>query len=201
MQTRPYSLSPRAYSLWLAGLVGVILCVVAVVILLARVLIAATSINDKASDIKRLGGTINVSTAAVLNLAHTNDVAKAILADAAPLSGQLNTTIQTAQGINELAGSINSTAGSIDGIAGQIEGTASSIDRSAASIANSASSINSRAGDINSKLTTVLAAVQGIKSDTGAINGTATSIQHEAKRIDCKVPAVLSGVNACPEGS
>ncbi len=52
MQYRPYSLSARTYTLWLSGLVGVIVCVVAVVFLLARVLVAANSINDKAADIR-----------------------------------------------------------------------------------------------------------------------------------------------------
>lgn len=185
---RPYSLSPQTYTQWLFGLLGVIISVVAVVFLLARVLIAANSINDKAGDIKRLGGTINQSTAAVLQLTHTNDVASTILQDAQPLSGQLNTTIATAASISSLASSINGNAASIDNTATAILGTANSIDRSAVSIDNSAASINARVGDIDGKLNTALGLASQVKGDTGSIVGSAGSIANDAAIINSRVP-------------
>lgn len=193
---RPYSLSSRTYTLWLFGLLGVIVGVVAVVFLLARVLIAANSINDKATHIRQLGGTINESTASVLELTKTNAVAAAILTDAKPLSGQLNTTIGVAQSISGLATSINGNAGSIDGLAGQINGTAASIDADAVSIDASGAAIDSTVAAINAKLTTVLSLAQSVHSDTGAIRATAGSIEHNAKLIDCKVHGT-----ACGQGS
>lgn len=184
---RPYSLSPKTYTQWLLGLLGVIVGVVIVVILLARVLVAANSINDKATHIRQLGGAINESTAAVLQLGHTNDVASKILQDAQPLSGQLNTTISVAQSISGLATSINGTAGSINGVAGQIQGTAVSIDADAVSIDHSGAAIDSLVGIINGKLGTVIGLAQGIKGDSGAIVNTASNIEANAKKIDCKV--------------
>lgn len=200
---RPYSLSARTYTMWLFGLLGVIAGVLAVVILLARVLIAANSINDKATHIKQLGGSINESTAAVLQLAHTNDVASAILADAQPLTGQLNTTLGVAQSIAGLATSIDGTAGSINNTAGSIEGTAVSIDNDAVSIDNSGATINSLVGTINGKVNTVVGLAQAIHGDSSAIRGTAVSIQHNAKSIDCKVVNLPApgAPNNCAEGS
>ena len=188
MQYRPYSLSPQTYTQWLFGLLGVIICIVAVVFLLARVLIAANSINDKAGDIKKLGGTINESTAAVLELTKTNDLASKILQDAQPLAGQLNTTIATAQSISGLASSISGNAGSIDNTASAILGTAQSIDRSAVSIDNSAASINARVGDINGKLNTVLGQAGSINNSAGAIVGTAGKIAQDAAAINSRIP-------------
>jgi methyl-accepting chemotaxis protein len=172
----------------LFGLLGTIVCVVAVVFLLARVLIAANSINDKAGDIKKLGGTINESTAAVLELGKTTDVAQKILDDAKPLTGQLSTTIGTASGISGLATSINNTAGQINNTAGQIQGSATSIDASAVSIDKSAASINQRVGDINGKLDPALALVTGVRGDTGAIRGTADKIAVDANSINTRLP-------------
>lgn len=188
MQYRPYSLSPNTYTTWLFGLLGVIVCVVAVVFLLARVLIAANSINDKAADIKKLGGTINESTAAVLELTKTNDVAHQILDDAKPLTGQLSTTVDTANSISGLATSINGTAGQIDQTASAIQGTATSIDSSAVSIDNSAASINGNVGTINGKLVTAIGLAQAVRNDTGAIHGTAAKIAQDAAAINAKIP-------------
>ena len=196
MQYRPYSLSAKTYTLWLFGLLGVIVCVVAVVFLLARVLIAANSINDKAADIKQLGGTINESTAAVLQLTKTNQVASSILSDVQPLTGQLNTTLGTAQQISGTASTINGTAGSIDSVAGQIANTAASIDHSAASIVSSATSIDSKVSDIDTKLAQVLTTANSIKGDTGAIRGTGTQINANANAIDCNLNGVATLIGA-----
>jgi methyl-accepting chemotaxis protein len=196
MQYRPYSLSARTYTLWLFGLLGVIVCVVAVVFLLARVLVAANSINDKAADIKQLGGTINESTAAVLQLTKTNQVAASILNDVQPLSGQLSTTQNTAQGISNLASSINGSAGSIDSTAGQIANTAASINRSSASIAANASSIDSKVSTIDGQLASVLTVANSIKADTGAIRGTGQQIDSNANAIDCNLNGVAQLIGA-----
>jgi methyl-accepting chemotaxis protein len=204
MQYRPYSLAPRTYAQWLFGLLGVIVAILLVVFLLARVVVTANSINDKAADIRSLGGTINESTAAVLQLTKTNQVASTILGDVHPLSGQLNTTLGTASGISRLATSINNTAGSIDTVAGQIKGSADLILKDTNSIVASAASIDKGVTDIDAKLSSVLGAVQAIKGDSGNIRGTAVSIQSNAKAIDCKLPPALlnpgNTVNNCGEG-
>lgn len=202
MQYRPYSLSRQAYTYWLFGLLGVIACIVAVVFLLARVVIAANSINDKAADIRNLGGTINESTAAVLQLTKTNEVASSILTDVQPLSGQLNTTLGTAQGINGLATSINNNASAINSTAQQISGTAASIDKSTSSIRSSAASIDSRVSTINGQLSQVLSVAGQIKADTGAIRATGAQIDSNANAIDCNLNgvAVLLGAPGSSPG-
>jgi len=204
MQYRPYSLAPKTYAQWLFGLLGVIVAILLVVFLLTRVIVTASSINDKAADIRSLGGTINESTAAVLELTKTNQVATTILGDVQPLSGQLNTTLSTASGISGLATSINGTAGAIDGVAGQIQASADLILKDTNSIVASAASIDKGVTDIDAKLTSVLAAVQAIKGDSGNIRGTAVSIQGNAKAIDCKLPPGLlnpgNTTNNCGEG-
>ena len=64
----------------------IVIAVVAVaVILLQRTASLADRINDKAGNIARVGGGINSSTRAVLELNKTNDLAGSILGTAQPL--------------------------------------------------------------------------------------------------------------------
>jgi len=156
-------------------LIIVIAVVVVAVILLQRTASLADHINDKAGNIARVGGGINSSTKAVLELGKTNELAGSILDTAKPLQGKLDTVIGLAKDIDGLASSINGSASAINGTAKGINGTASTI-------LNTARSINSGVAQINKNLDTTLAVVAAIKSDTGGILGQANRANHLA---DC----------------
>jgi uncharacterized protein YoxC len=189
-QKAPAAISWKAFIIWLYGLILALIAVIAIVVFLARVLVAANGIKNSAADIKELGGGINETTAAVLELTTTNQVADRILNDVQPLSGQLGGILDSASSISDSARSISSTATAIDGTTGQIRNTAGAIQSSASSIAARAASIAGDVGSVNTDLATVLSLAQAIRADTAAIHGTAVSIDRHADDVDCKLPAL-----------
>ena len=164
----------------------IVIAVVAVaVILLQRTASLADHINDKAGNIARVGGGINSSTKAVLELNKTNELAGSILETAKPLQGSLDQVVGLAKDIDGLASSIN-------GSASQINGTARGINGTASTILNTARSINAGVAQINTNIDTTIAIAQGIKSDTGGILG-------QAIRADLLADCINSGqVSATP---
>jgi len=159
----------------------IVIAVVAVaVILLQRTASLADNINDKAGNIARVGGGINTSTKAVLELNKTNEYAGSILETAKPLQGKLDSIVGLARDIDGLASSINTSASQINGTARGINGTASTI-------LGTARSINAGVAQINTNLDTTIAIAQGIKSDTGGILGQANRANHLADCIDSGV--------------
>jgi methyl-accepting chemotaxis protein len=154
----------------------IVIAVVAVaVILLHRTASLADRINNKAGNIARVGGGINSSTRAVLELNKTNDLAGSILGTAQPLQGKLDSIVGLARDIDGLASSINTSAS-------QINGTAKGINNTASTILNTARSINAGVAQINTNLDTTIAIAQSIKADTGGILGEANRANHLA---DC----------------
>jgi methyl-accepting chemotaxis protein len=148
------------------SLIIVIAVVAVAVILLQRTAWHADAINDKADNIARVGGGINTSTKAVLELGKTNELAGSILETAKPLQGQLDTIVGLARDIDGLASSINGTAGAINNTANGINGTAGTI-------LGTAQSIQRGVAQINRNLDTTLAVAAAIKTDTGNILGNA----------------------------
>ncbi len=157
------------------SLIIVIAVVAVAVILLQRTAWHADAINKKADNIARVGGGINTSTKAVLELGRTNELAGSILETAKPLQGQLDQIVGLARDIDGLATTINNSAQSINGTARGINGTASTI-------LNTARSINAGVAQINRNLDTTLAVAASIKGDTGGIIGEANRANHLA---DC----------------
>ncbi|MCA1656684.1 MAG: hypothetical protein LC713_03070, partial [Actinobacteria bacterium] len=133
----------------------------------------ADHINSKAGNIARVGGGINSSTKAVLELNKTNELAGSILETAKPLQGKLDSIVGLAKDIDGLASTINGSAQDINGTASTILGTARSI--------------NAGVAQINTNIDTTLAIAQGIKADTGNILGQANRANHLADCIDSGV--------------
>ncbi len=166
----------------------IVVAVVAVaVILLQRTASLADHINAKAGNIARVGGGINTSTKAVLELNKTNELAGSILDTAKPLQGKLDTVVGLAKDIDGLASSINGSASAINGTAKGINGTASTI-------LGTARSINAGVAQINTNIDTTIAIAQGIKSDT-------TPILEQANRANRLADCINSGGLATPAGS
>ena len=167
----------------------IVIAVVAVaVILLQRTASLADRINDKAGNIARVGGGINSSTRAVLELNKTNELAGSILGTAQPLQGKLDSIVGLARDIDGLASSINTSAS-------QINGTARGINNTASTILNTARSINAGVAQINTNLDTTIAIAQSIKADTGGILGEANRANHLA---DCINSGAVSATPPAP---
>ena len=165
--------------------------------LLARVMTAAQSINDKAASISQNGRGINASTDSVIQLRRTNRTAASILTTAAPLDVKLSRVIALARDINGTAGSINSTAGAINSTAGTINSTAGTINSTAGTITSTAGTITSTAGRINSTAGSIHGSARQIDSTASTIDGTAAGINTAAagilvvaKRIDRDVALI-----------
>ncbi len=162
MQLLPWRRSTGERGQATFSLIIVIAVVAVAVILLQRTAWHADAINDKADNIARVGGGINTSTRAVLELGRTNELAGSILETAQPLQGQLDTIVGLARDIDGLASSINGTAGAINNTANGINGTAGTI-------LGTAQSIQRGVVQINRNLDTTLAVAAAIKTDTGNI--------------------------------
>jgi methyl-accepting chemotaxis protein len=166
MQLLPWRRSTGERGQATFSLIIVIAVVAIAVILLQRTAWHADAINDKADNIARVGGGINTSTKAVLELGKTNELAGSILETAKPLQGQLDTIVGLARDIDGLASSINTSAG-------QINNTANGINGTAGTILGTAQSIQRGVAQINRNLDTTLAVAAAIKTDTGNILGNA----------------------------
>jgi methyl-accepting chemotaxis protein len=166
MQLLPWRRSTDERGQATFSLIIVIAVVAVAVILLQRTAWHADAINDKADNIARVGGGINTSTKAVLELGKTNELAGSILETAKPLQGQLDTIVGLARDIDGLASSINTSAG-------QINNTANGINGTAGTILGTAQSIQRGVAQINRNLDTTLAVAAAIKTDTGNILGNA----------------------------
>ncbi len=184
--SRPNSRQSGQATFSLIIVVGVI---AAAVVLLYRTAWTADRIDDKAERIAATGSGINTSTAAVLKLGRTNQLATSILDSAQPLEGQLVEILRLARTIDGVAGSINGTAGAING-------TAKGINGSAVTILGSARSINDGVAQINANLDTTIELARAIKSDTGNILGQADVANHYASCIDRGLLS-STGNNAC----
>lgn len=156
----------------------IVLVVVAIAaLLLQRTASTAESINSKAANIAKTGGGINTSTAAVLKLDRTNELAGSILTTAKPLQGKLDDIVRLARSIDGLATSINGTAGAINNTAKGINGQASRI-------LGTAQSIERGVAQINRNVDGTLALASQIKGDTGTIVGQAGGANHLAACIN-----------------
>ncbi len=166
MQLLPWRRSTDERGQATFSLIIVIAVVAIAVILLQRTAWHADAINNKADNIARVGGGINTSTKAVLELGRTNELAGSILETAKPLQGKLDTIVGLARDIDGLASSINGTAGAINNTANGINGTVRTI-------LGTAQSIQRGVQQINRNLDTTLAVAAAIKTDTGNILGNA----------------------------
>jgi len=158
--------------------------------LLAKTVNTARSIDTKAKNISKSGGTINDSTDAIAQLVRTNKLARSILKTASPLEGILTKIEARAKSINgdassidRLASSILSTAGTVNTTATSIGGSATSINSVAGEINNTAGSIDSVAGGINSSATTINRLAKSIRGTAGSIVDIAKVIDIDAMNI------------------
>ncbi len=181
MQLLPWRRSTGERGQATFSLIIVIAVVAVAVILLQRTAWHADAINNKADNIARVGGGINTSTKAVLELGRTNELAGSILETAKPLQGKLDTIVGLARDIDGLASSINGTAGAINNTANGINGTVGTI-------LGTAQSIQRGVQQINRNLDTTLAVAAAIKTDTGNILGNANRARLVA---DCINSGVL----------
>src|SRR5829696_1214235 len=163
---------------------------------LARVMTAAQSINEKATNIARSGRGINLATDSVIQLQRTNRTARSILKSASPLPPRLSRVVDEAQGIRGVAGAIDTTAGSIDATAGAIDADAARIDITARSIDGTAERIDGKAGRINSTAGDILGTARGINGIAGDIEGTAGRISTTAGGIDRNAAGILAVARA-----
>ncbi len=177
MQLLPWRRSTGERGQATFSLIIVIAVVAIAVILLQRTAWHADAINEKADNIARVGGGINTSTRAVLELGRTNELAGSILDTAKPLQGQLDTIVGLARDIDGLASSINGTAGAINNTANGINGTVGTI-------LGTAQSIQRGVAQINRNLDTTLAVAAAIKTDTGNILNNANRANRLADCID-----------------
>ncbi len=186
MQLLPWRRSTGERGQATFSLIIVIAVVAIAVILLQRTAWHADAINDKAGNIARVGGGINTSTRAVLELGRTNELAGSILETARPLQGQLDSIIGLARDIDGLASSINGTAGAINNTANGINGTVGTI-------LGTAQSINRGVAQINRNLDTTLAVASAIKTDTGNILNNANRANRLADCIDSGALSAAGG--------
>ncbi|MGH3613579.1 MAG: hypothetical protein ACRDRK_13490 [Pseudonocardia sp.] len=166
--------------------------------LLARTLVVAQNISDKAATIATTGRGINTATDSIIQLNRTNEAASSILESARPLEASLTTIVGTAGEINTLAGSINGSAGSINGSAGGINNSAGTINTSAIAINDnavkilgSATTINGVASGINGKAAEILDVAQRIDVDAKNINTELDETIGIAKDIKGDTAAIL----------
>ncbi len=188
MQLLPWRRSTGERGQATFSLIIVIAVVAVAVILLQRTAWHADAINKKADNIARVGGGINTSTKAVLELGKTNELAGSILGSAEPLEGKLDEIVRLAQSIDGLATSIDSSAGAINGTARGINGTAGTI-------LTTARSINDGVAQINANLDSTLALAEAIKADTGNI---LTGARAADRSLDCIENGALTGGGSVP---
>lgn len=169
-------------------LVAVAVLVALTIWLLFRTESNAADINGEAATIATTGRGINSNADAVLQLTHTNALAKSILATATPLHGELAHIV-------DLAGSVNTTAKSINASAGTINGDASSISGSASTISGTANTINGDAAAINSDAGSIAGSATAINSTAHGINSTAASILSVAQEINHGVNLINSNLD------
>lgn len=188
----------------LVVLAVVVLAVGTSAVLLGRTLTAAQRINEKAANIAKTGGGINIATDSVVQLNRTNDTAESILNTAKPLEGKLTKIVDLAASIDELGASINSTAGKINNTAGAINNTAGAINSTAKGINSQAAAIldvGKRIDDdvrqINTNLEPTLGLARGIKSDTGNILKQAKAAHQNAACIDRKAGGTRGADGHC----
>lgn len=185
----------------IASVITLVIVVVVVgiaAVLLARTVQEAQQINSKAQNIATNGRGINSSTDAVIQLRRTNKLATSILKSATPLQPQLGGIVNTARGIDALAGSINVSAGSINTTArsintsaGQINQSAGAINAAAGDINQSAGSINRSAGRINRSATAINASATAINASARSVNTSAGAINLTARGIDRTARSIL----------
>lgn len=198
-----------------ASLVIIIAWALAAVLMLTGTLVAAQQIDERVFEITNTVGAIKDDTGHIALTQDINEAASGIREAAAPLSGQLDSVIASAGNINSSVDSILATAGEINQTAGTINSTVLSINATARDIGASVDSIHSGlagtlghvreihtgVADINRRADVVIAAVNGIKADTGAIRnevGTVgvPSIRGHAESIDCNSIVVVLGLLA-----
>lgn len=188
----PASGRPRPKLFSVASIAVLVVAVVAVgfaAALLARVMTAAQSINEKAAVIATTGRGINAATDTVIQLTRTNEIATSILQSAKPLEGTLTDIRNSAAAIDELAASINASAGAINATAGEINTSATRINQSAVEINRNASSILSSAVTINRT-------AQGINQEAGSILQVAQLIDRDAENINDNLNATIAFATA-----
>lgn len=193
-----------------ASLVIVIAWALAAVMMLTGTLVAAQAIDETVFGLTNTLTEIDEDTASVELAAETNRIATDINSAAAPLSGQLDEVIASAQSIddtvpqilgtageiNETAKSINSTVLGIGTTADDIGATVNGIHGNLSAILPVTQVINQGVKDINARADVIIGLVNGIKSDTGNIlaqvgRKNENGIHGHANSIDCS-PAVVA---------
>jgi methyl-accepting chemotaxis protein len=161
------------------------------VLFLTGTLLAARSIDRSVAVIKPNVIEIGDEGAFIRQAKTIADATVKIRAAAAPLSGHLASTLNTAdkkidpklKSILGKVGNINETAGSINGTVLEIGGTVDSIFRSADSINGHVHSIGSSVDSINSSTKTINASARGILSSGNSILDRVNSIDRAVATI------------------
>lgn len=171
-----------------ANLVAVIAFALFAVIVLARTLVAAQSINSQVADIiKPEISNVNLSLKTLPVLNQVNATAAKIMTAAKPLSGQ-------AGQIMDATKSIMGTAHSINGAATSINADVRSIGSDVSSVTGSVGSINSSVNNISGTVGGIAGAVNSIQGNVGAISGDTGSINSSARSIQDNLSGVMSQV-------
>ncbi|HVM13972.1 MAG TPA: hypothetical protein VM287_06555 [Egibacteraceae bacterium] len=196
-----------------ASLIIVIAWALAAVLMLTGTLVAAQTIDERVFEIRHLVSDIHEGTQFVELTQDINANAAGILDAAQPLSGQADQVIEaagsidgtvdsilaTAGDINQTAGQINTNVLAIGGTAGGIGGSVDTIHAGLSGTLDYVRSISQGVADINGRADVIIAAVNQIKADTGAIvaevgNHNVHSITGHAHSIDCHPAVNLLGL-------
>ncbi len=201
------------------GIVGVILTIVIVfalvaVVELTRTLEAAQQINTRVQDITgsvkganshlntgcdtTKAGSCPTDALPVLSQTETiaaqiNDAAKPLSAQAGQILTSVNSINATASQILTTASSINQTVHSIGSAAGSINSSVNSIGASLNGVNADVTNIQQGVAAINNRADVIIGLVNGIKGDTGSINGLAGGILTQATGI-CKDRLAVLGI-------
>lgn len=159
------------------ALIIVIAWALSAVLILTRTLVAAQEINRKVTDITAKLAGAKGDTSYVSQLNKTENTASAILAAAAPLTGQIATVDATAKHIDQQVDGITPPVQDINGQVHQIQGKVASI----LGVVNSGpTSIGQVLITIrNTQSSVILTDVLRIKSDTTSIANNVVGIQSD----------------------
>jgi methyl-accepting chemotaxis protein len=179
-----------------ALLVVVVVWALAAVLMLTGTLVAANRIDDSVGVIKPEVNDIGTDTRAIELAARTARISDRIAVAAQPLTGELDSTLTAAKGIDVTAKSIIRRVGAINETAGAINGSVKEINGSVGTIGSSVDSIQSNVLSINRHARSIRASADGVLSSARQINSSVHGIQSSGRGISSEVASIDVGVAA-----
>ncbi|MGH9121968.1 MAG: hypothetical protein ACRDYC_08480 [Acidimicrobiales bacterium] len=195
------------------NLVVTILFAVVAVIFLSAITLDAEGIDNHVKKVIRPAvGQINTKLDLLPILNTTDKLAAEILVAAQPLTGQVQSILNSTNSINSVVSQIEANVLNIHGVVGTITASVDGIGGSVAGIHSSVVSIGNTfvalnpvvttiqqgVVGINNKADVIITAVRSINGDVGNILSDVTSINGHAKAIDCG-PVTGIGSTNCNE--